>query len=330
MAGNTKLKLLYILDILKRESDEEHPVSTSRFIEVLSQKGIACERKSIYTDISALREFGYDIIKTKTPCSGWFIGVRTFETPEICLLTDAVQSAPFISNEKTNVLIDKLKSLISVNDARSIQNRVYIDNRVKSTNSEIYYTIDRLHSAITKKRKVEFVYDKTSIDNNNIKTSKKTFKISPYAMIWNDDHYYLVGNNEKYDNLMHTRIDKIHSVKITDERIRNFCEVSEYKTTFDSADYANKVFGMFSGELKEVQLVCNNSLIDVMIDHFGKNMKVYKYSEDEFRIVFNAALSQGLVNWILKHASKVRVLHPAQLKTMVVNELNEISALYNL
>ncbi len=326
---DVKLKLLYILKFLEEKSDENNPISSAEIIDMLNEVGIRCERKTVYKDIAALSSFGYDVIKTKTPKSGWFLGERIFEIPELCLLIDAVQSASFITSDKTNVLIDKLKSLTSESFADKIQNRVYVDKRIKCTNQEIYYTIDKLHTAINEKKKVEFLYEKKAIQNEGITIDKHTLKMSPYAMVWNDNKYYLVGNNEKYDNLMHARIDKIFKLKILDEPIRHFSEVSEYKTEFDTADYALKVFSMFSGEVKDIELICNNKLLDNITDRFGENIKIYKHDADSFRVEFRAAMSAGLISWISQYRSAVKIVAPEQLKTMYINELKEILALYD-
>ena len=143
--GYTKLKLLYINQYLEKYSDEDNLVKADELIEMLSEKGIECERKSIYADIAALKGFGVDISTEKR---GYRILNRDFELPELRLLMDAVQAADFISAKKSKELISKISTLCSVNQAKLLEKQVYIENRNKCTNEEIYYNIDIINTAI--------------------------------------------------------------------------------------------------------------------------------------------------------------------------------------
>lgn len=205
----SKLKTLLIYNILEKYSDEEHPLSTTDLISMLEEKGVKCERKSIYADIAALNDIGCDIITVTSPKRGFFMASRTFEIPEVMLLIDAVSSAGFITPKKTASLIEKLETLVSVEQAKTMKSQVYVDTScAKCDNEEIYIIIDRLNNAIADEKKVKFVYRRRSVDvQNRKKHTEKTFTVSPYALIWKDDHYYLVCNNQKYDNLMNLRID---------------------------------------------------------------------------------------------------------------------------
>ena len=246
---NSKLKTLFIYNFLDKFSDDEHPLSTTDLISMLADKGIKCERKSIYADIAALNEIGCDIVTVTSPKRGFFMATRTFEIPEVMLLIDAVSSAGFITPKKTESLIEKLETLVSVEQAKTMKSQVYVDtNCAKCDNEEIYIIIDRLNSAITENKKVKFIYRRRSVDvQNRKKHTEKTFTVSPYALIWRDDHYYLVCNNQKYDNLMNLRIDRMKKLEILDEKPRHFSEVSHYKEKFDEQDYVSKRFNMFSG-----------------------------------------------------------------------------------
>ena len=286
MAGvqKSKLKLLYIVDILRKKTDENHYLAATEICDELSQLDIPAERKSIYNDIDILREYGFDIIHTGSKNrGGYFLGAREFELAELRLLSDAVQAANFISQKKTNQLVQKIESFASEKQAKILHSQVYVDNRPKCKNEEIYYTISLLDEAITAKVKVNFTYTRRRI-TEEFKTAKeeKSFTVSPYALIWSDDHYYLVCNNEKYDNLMHLRIDKIKHLEKTSLPARHFSEVSDYKNYFDSADYASKLFNMYSGEPKPVEFICNNDTLEPMLDRFGENVKIQKYDDEHF------------------------------------------------
>lgn len=332
MAGvqKSKLKLLYLADILKKKTDENNYLAATEICDELAKLDIPAERKSIYKDIEILREYGFDIIHTGSKNrGGYFIGAREFELAEIRLLSDAVQAANFISQKKTKQLVEKIESFASESQARILHSQVYVDNRPKCKNEEIYYTINLLDEAINKSVKVSFTYTKRKI-TDEFKTAKeeKQFKVSPYALIWSDDHYYLVCNNEKYDNLMHLRIDKIKKLDLLDERSRHFSEVSDYKASFDSADYASKLFNMFSGEPKPIELICNNDVLDPILDRFGENVRIQKVDDEHFLIRTNAVVSQGLVSWILGFGDRIKVRTPNDLIYDVTKKAQEIVDLY--
>ncbi|MGN0464292.1 MAG: helix-turn-helix transcriptional regulator, partial [Acutalibacteraceae bacterium] len=261
MAGqyNSKKKLLLIMDYLMKYSDEDNPVSTGELIEMLKRNGIVCERKSVYSDIEALSDFGFDIVKTRLGKGGYFIASRQFEEVEIRLLIDAVQSASFITPGKSKKLIKNIASLCSEEQMKKLSSRVYIDNRVKSDNETIYYSIDEIGRAIDSGRQIECDYAKcrTVSKLKNGACVEKHLKLNPYAMIWSADHYYLVANNPKYDNLMHLRIDRMRNVSIVEgSAVRPFSEVSDYTDFFDVADYSRRIFNMYSGETEDIELHC--------------------------------------------------------------------------
>ena len=334
MAGKskkTKLKLLYIKDYLYKYSDENNPVSADELSDMLLEKEIECERKSIYSDVQALRDYGSDIFRVRAPKNGYYIGERTFELPEIRLMADAVQAAKFITPKKSKELITKISTLCSVGQAEDISNQVYIDSSVKCTNEDIYYNIDDINTAIKNKKKISFIYKRRKVNEkaDGIVSSQKTLTMSPYAMIWSDDHYYLVGNNSKYDNLMHVRIDRMKNVKILDENIRSFTEVSDYKNAFDAADYSSKLFNMFSGEIQEMELYCENSIIEEILDRFGSAAKVRRtVNEEHFKVLVKAVVSEGLASWVMQYGNMIEIKSPLILRNMVKDKAEEIAALY--
>ncbi len=327
---NQKLKLLFLLDDLLTNSDENNPIDAETLIIHLKNKGIDSERKSIYRDISILKEYGYDILKMRSPKSGYYIGNRDFQLAEVRLLCDAVQAANFISQKKTKELLTKIYGLVSKSQAEQIKNQVYVDNRPKCANESLYYTIDKLDRAIQNNRQVKIVYRKRKIaDSNKASYEEKTHYISPYALIWSNDHYYLVGNNRNHSNLMVSRIDRIKSVEILENTPSiSFADVSEYKTYFDSADYANKHFSMFAGEPENVELICDNEIIEQILDRFGDSTSILKCGETKFKININVAVSEGLVSWIMQYGDAIKVNSPESLKKMVVDRAQSIISTY--
>lgn len=328
--GYTKLKLLYIKQYLEKYSDEDNLVKAEELIEMLSDKGISCERKSIYADISALKSYGVDISTEKR---GYRVLARDFELPELRLLIDAVQAADFISAKKSKELISKIGTLCSKNQAGILEKQVYIENRNKCTNEEIYYNIDLVNKAILQKKKISFTYSKRKLDESKkeIVREDKHLTVSPYALIWSNDHYYLVSNNSKYDNLMHTRIDRMKKVKIIDEPARSFAEVSPYRSFFDSADYSGKLFNMFSGDTQRLRLRCCDSILEEMIDRFGDDCDITKASNDmskTFILDTSCVCSEGLISWLMQFGNKVEVLSPDSLKSSLREKAEAILVVY--
>ena len=312
-----KLKLIYILEILKRYSDEENPLTANKIAEKLMDYGIEAERKSIYDDIACLEEYGCDIIKSASP-KGWFIGDREFEIPEIYLLCDAVRSAKFISAKKSAELIEKLNAMLSVNQVKRRENSVYFGASDKCPNEELYYNIDKIESAIETNRQIELTYSVRYFDNEReVKKKQKTMIINPYALTWQDDYYYLLGNHIKYDNIIHLRLDRINAVKILDAKARHFSEVSAYAEFFDTADYTNKLFGMYGGSMTDVELCCNKKITEQVLDRFSENIFIKKVTDEEFCFTVKAALSEALVTWIINYGSDLRVNSPEELREMV-------------
>ena len=347
---NTKLKLLYLSDILSEKTDEAHPLSANELCDALCAAGIEAERKSVYKDIEVLKEYGLDIILgTENNKRGYFIGARKFELAELRLLLDAVQAANFISQKKTKILVEKIESFASKYQAATLHRQVYVDNRPKCKNEELYYTISALEhalgamnrnfegtqhtaldDAINAELKVSFTYSRRVItDEFKQKSDEKAFKVSPYALIWSDDHYYLVCNNEKYDNLMNLRIDRIKSIAVTEESARPFSEVSDYTTRFDSADYASKLFNMYSGEPKPIELICENGMLELILDKFGERVRLQKYDDDSFVVKTNAVVSDGLSAWLLQFGKRVKVKSPNELKAAVKTKALETYEAYS-
>ncbi len=326
---NTKLKLLYLKEIFEKYSDEDNILNAVDLAKYLYEYGIECERKSIYKDIEILIEYGLDIIKTSKPKSGYFLASRDFEIAELRLINDALQAANFVSKKKTVQLIKKVGTLASNSQAERLKKHVFIDNRNKCNNEEIFYNIDALDMAIKAEKKVSLKYIKRKLDNKfTAANEQKSFVLSPYALIWSNDHYYLLANNSKYDNIMHLRIDKIRNVEIIDESFRHFSEVSEYKQSFDAADYASKTFNMFSGKPESTLLHCKTEILDEMLDRFGEKISIKKSEDGWFYVHDDLFINDGLASWIMQFGDKIEIIYPESLKEIVREKAQKIVELY--
>ncbi len=333
MAGkaNSKLKTLVLADILREKTDEEHPMSAAELCQELGDYNIDAERKSIYSDIDVLRDYGLDVINTTYPKKGYFLGDRDFELAEIRLLVDAVESAGFISENKTRALTAKVEKVCSRWQRDRLHKQVYVEECRKTGNEQVYYIIDALSEAISKGCKVRISYQKRRIvADEKARNESRIYTVSPYALIWSDDHYYLVCNNQNYDNFMHVRVERIRKVEmLEDEKIRPCSEFSSFKEGFDCAAYlAQNMFNGYTGEPETIQLRCDNELIQAVTDRFGEDVVIFEADEDTFSVIVTAAVSDGLVDWILQFGSKMLVLSPETLQTDLLSKIASTAEAY--
>ena len=214
-AEGQKAKLLVLKQIFERKTDEEHMLSVPQLLDALEKAGMPAERKSIYSDIDALRRGGVDVELARGRGGGYYLASRTFELPELKLLVDSVQASQFITKKKSEVLIKKLESLTSDYQAGQMQRQVFVSGRVKTMNESIYYTVDTLHSAIAQDRQVTFQYLEWSLNKKKMpRKNGALYQVSPWALVWSDSKYYLIAFSE--GEIRHYRVDKLREPALTD------------------------------------------------------------------------------------------------------------------
>ena len=329
MAGSQKRKFLALLQILYEKTDENHPLNAPQLIEMLAEKGIPCERKAIYRDIESLISFGFDILTSTCP-PGYFWGRRLFEMPELRMMVDSIKSSEFITEKKTLDMIERIKRLTSVYQARELDQMNGIIGRPKNRNEGIFYTIDSLHYAICNKRKVHFSYYRHVIINKKIVSQKShEFCVSPYALIWNDGKYYLVANYGKYNNFSHYRLDRMRNVEVLLEPSRPLYQFSDYRDSFDESDYLRGIFEMYSGTTEDyVYLKCKKNSIEHIVDRFGVDTICDMEENRYFTVRIKAKINDGLVSWILAQRGGVSVIYPPYLVDKVKNTLKSMMNQY--
>lgn len=316
--SNQKTRILAMYQLLSAKTDEDHPLSAGDIAQKLIDLGYSCERKTVYADIEALNNFGVEIIYTTEPKKGYFLATRSFEESELSLLIDAVASADFITAKKSQALIKKLKGFSSDYSALKTITSPVIGGRTKGANEEIFYNIDNIRRAINHNKKITFSYFKHNLKSGHfIEKSAKQMIVSPYALVWQDDKYYLICNYEKYDNLMHLRLDRMKTVSILNDERRHFSEVSEYKYEFDISHYVEKTFKMFSGIETDVCLKCKTKNLDQIIDRFGENIFIRSFDDEHFVFDTKVYFSEGFVSWLLSSGDGVEILSPENLRESV-------------
>ena len=310
-SANQKLKLLYLLRFLMQYSDEEHPLTTAQLIAELAENGISAERKSIYADIEALQMFGIDIIQTKGRNGGYYIGERDFELPELKLLVDSVQSSKFITQEKTYKLIKKIENLAGVYDGQLLQRQVYVTNRVKSMNESIYYAVDVISDAINQNKKIRYRYFEYTVEKERrYRHDGAFYEVSPFALIWDDENYYMLAWDSEAEKMKHYRVDKMSEVSLTDAG-RDGTEIFE-KT--DMSAYTKSVFGMFGGEEQKVKIRFTNHLVGAVLDRFGRDTIVIKDGGEHFTVTVNVVVSGQFLAWVFAFGDEAEIVSPQNVR----------------
>lgn len=305
-----KAKLLYILDMLRENTDEEHAISTKEIIERLEAYGIHADRKTIYADIEELVNMGYDILKRDSRTGGgYFLASREFELAELKLLVDAVQATRFITPKKSRELIQKLEKLTSKHEAVQLQRQVYVAGRSKAENESIYYNVDAIHKAIQNDVQLAFRYLMWTPEKKLVPRRKQqTYRVSPWALLWQDENYYLAAFDESAGMMKHYRVDKMGDVEVLAKR-RAGKEVFE---KMDVARYASQTFGMFGGETTQVTLQMKNELAGVIIDRFGKDILIRKKDENTFTVRLTVSISQQFYGWLAGLGPNAWIVAPAE------------------
>lgn len=322
---NQKLKLLYLYQILTTRSDEDHPFTVQELIAELARHDIKAERKSIYDDMDALRNFGLDVQNRKGSSPGWFVGKREFELPELKLLVDAVQSSRFITQKKSNALIRKLEGLASTHQAKQLQRQVYVSQRIKVMNESIYYNVDKLHSSIAGRKVITFRYFDYDMCREKVyRREGGRYTVSPYGLIWNNENYYLVAYDSANAQMRHYRVDKMTDIVITSLPR----EGEDQFPQFDVATYGQKHFGMFSGDEAAVTLRCRRHMASVILDRFGHDIIMVPQDEEFFHVTLPVVLSPQFYGWLFGLEGNVVLIAPQWAADTYRQKLAAVSELY--
>lgn len=304
-----KGRILALLQYLYKNTDEDHTVTTNELIEILSQAGYTANRKTIKDDIDIIVATGFDVITVKSSSNSFFFGDRTFELPELKLLVDAVCSSRFISTSKSEQLIQKLSTLTSSNLSPQLIQRIYTKDRIKSTNGQLYYVIDKVTDAIQSGRKIQFRYTEYAADKEKVlRNDGECYINSPYALLWNEDYYYMIGYSEKRKKVITFRVDRMVEVEILNENA--FPEPED----FHVVDFIRKVFEMFDGEEETVTLECENTLMKVIIDRFGEEVDTERISLDKFLANVSVSTSKTFYGWIFQFGGQIKIVAPEKVK----------------
>lgn len=309
LSQNQRTKLLYTMKILLEKTDEQHPMTINEIIEALAAYDIKAERKSLYSDFELLRKFGIDIETIRDKTTRYYIAERRFALPELKLLVDAVQSSRFITEKKSAELIAKLSSLTSETQAKQLCRQVYVAGRAKAMNEAVYYNIDQVHAAVGSGKQISFCYFDYDTGKKRVyRKNGEAYQVTPVTLCWSDDSYYLIAYSAKYDGLTHYRIDRMNEVTIMEE---DADPVDGER--FSVSEHVRRVFGMYNGELVKATLAFHNSLVNVVLDYFGRDITIAPREEDWFEINAEVSVSPVFLAWMFQFGDRAEIKAPENL-----------------
>lgn len=315
-----KFKLLLIRDWLD-ETDELHPLTVADLVERLTKEGIKAERKSVTDDLLTLSEYGLDIETVAVgKKKGYYLASRPFEAAELKMLVDSVQAAKFLSGKKTRRLIKKLAALSSRGEAALLRRQLYMSDRGKTENESIFYNIDAIHGAIAEDKEISFLYWQYDVNKKRVlRRNGKRYRVSPFALVWDDEFYYLIAYDPLDACIKHYRVDKMNAIRIGDEA-RQGAEVFD---TIDLSKYTSRNFSMFAGEEADVVLDCDAEVIGVIVDRFGTDVSLHA-TETGFTAFVRVAVSEQFFGWVAALGGAVRIRSPKAVTEQFVAHLERV------
>ena len=314
MKGN-KERILFLRAYLEEHTDDDHYITTEELISLYKENGYKAQRQTIADDITALCSSGFEVIinqvtRNKSKTNAYHIGARLFELPEIRLLVDAVSSSRFITAEKSEMLINKLLRLMNVENRNGITARLYTTDRLKTTNRNVLVNIDTVYRAICDRKKITFHYwDHVPGKGKVLNLNREDYTVSPYALIWNDDRYYMPSYSDKHRGMVKYRIDRMCDVQILEEEA---CINSD----FNVAEYSKKAIKMFDDNLPEkmVTLRCLNDLMKNVLDRFGEEIKTTTIDKGTFRARVPVVPSSTFFGWVMQYKGGILIERPVEVK----------------
>ncbi len=298
-----------MLKYLYENTDENHPVSTPELVKIFQAEDAHASRKTVKDDIDVLIGEGFDIVTVRSTQNSFFWGSRIFELPEIKLLIDAVSSARFISKEKSAELVSKLTGLVSRQQAQKVRRHLYMADRVKAENHQLYYIVDAITDAINERKKICFQYfEYNSAKEKCLRRRGGLYTVDPYALVWDDSHYYLIGFSDVRKKIVNFRVDRMCNTRIVEE------EALPMPANFNMEEYVQHQFRMFAGDEVEVILECRGEMMKYIVDQFGEEVETWAETDDKFCARVSVADSPTFYGWVFPFEGKIRIKAPEEIR----------------
>jgi len=307
-----KNRILFLLHLLQEQSDEEHPLSSTDIKKAFQEAGCPATTQTIRSDIKTLRESGFEVVSTirnGVPTAYYYEG-RSFEHPELQILVDALSSSQFITKSKSRKLISKVAALSGPSHREELQPGILVSDRVKAPNTQILYIVQKIQESIRTDKKISFKYYDYNLNKERIpRHDGENYIISPYATIWKNDRYYLVGYSDKREKVVSFRIDRMDTPRIIQQqRVK---EPDEYNIQ----NYSDKIFKMFDGPEELVTLRCTTDMINHIVDYFGKDVPLDNITDSTFEVTVPVAVSNTFYASIFQYGGKITIVAPENVCT---------------
>lgn len=313
VTNKQKVKLLKLLELLRQESDEDHPLRTSEICDKLAATGTSCDRRTLSIDISLLKEQGFDIRSKRIVHElAYYIDEesRWLTAPELKIIIDAIQAADFITEDKTEDLVEKVSRLGGTRRKEIIATNIVKFNSRKHTNEEIYENVDTLEHALIDKKQASFYYFKLNENGEKVyQKEKKRYVVEPIALIFDDDNYYLLTWNSKHEATTSYRVDRMDEVAVEDAPISEHAMVKDEEI----AAYTGSVFKMYGGELRNVTLDFDDKLLGPVQDKFGENVRIIRTGEHRCVAAVQVQESPTFWGWMFQFAGDMKILTPEDM-----------------
>lgn len=316
--NSEKSRLLVLYKFFYENTDEDHQVTYDDIFQYLEEHDVLANHMTVRDDIRLLMDLGYDIVRVPSRPVKYFMGQREMEAAEVKLLIDAVSSSRFITAKKSRDLAKKLGNLTSQYQRKDLKRNIYATHRAKTDNEEIYYTVDVVNTAINSKKKISFQYTEyTPKEGKVLRNDGEVYELSPYALFWNEDYYYVVGWSDKHQNVSVFRADRLYKPEILNVKAVKKPE------GFDLDAYSNRIFEMYDGDPVKVKLECKNEFMKYIVDRFGTKLETEISKEGFFIVTIDVSLSPTFYSWIFQFTGGIRILSPEK----AVNEIKNMASM---
>ncbi len=313
-----KNRPLCILEYIWKNTDEEHFAIITEIIAYLETRGIVANRKTVASDIAALQKMGFDIICYRSRQNRYFMGNRILEIAELKIIIDAIQAARFISKSKSIKLIEKVSSLAGAHQAELLKRSLYVEEKNKTTNESVNYTVDFIHAAIQNENTIEFQYlEYTPRKEKVLKHRGYSYRFSPYDLVWNNDSYYVFGWSEKHRQIVKFRVDRMYRPAISNTPYHS--KPDDYSIK----EYCEQVFMMYDGKHYRAKLLCENELMKTIVDKFGDGVDTSIHNDKYFIATVDIFASPTFFSWIFNYCGKIQIIEPESLKEEYKERLDQ-------
>jgi len=304
-----KERLIELLKLLYNKSDEDHPLSTAQIVAYFEDQGVPTTRITVKSDIETLNNCGIEIYHDTGTQTKYHLMDRQFDIAELKLLIDAVESSKFITAKKSEIIVKKLVSGAGEYRAKQLERHLYTSGRIKPGNEYIFIAVDVINEAINAEKQISFLYYEYAPDKTFVpKHGGERYVFSPYAMLYNEDKYYVLGYSERKKKVISYRVDRMKSTEVLDKPI------VPRPMGFNPVDFTVDVFKMFDGKASYVRLRCENKLMNYVIDRFGEDVKTTIVNENQFEAVVKVSVSQTFFACVFQFAGGIRIIEPASVK----------------